>query len=85
MTPLMTAAVAGHVHLVEFFSSLPQATRMDKIEANELLGATHLDKKHDLSKAIHFWRKAIELRLVIVSWCIYRLLLLAHRALCCLV
>ena len=62
MTPLMTAAVAGHVELVHFFSSHPDTTRTEKIEANELLGATFLDKKHDLSNAIYFWKKALELR-----------------------
>ena len=62
MTPLMTAAVAGHVELVEFFFGLPETSRTEKIEANELLGATYLDKRHDLTNAIHFWRKALELR-----------------------
>ena len=62
----MTAAVAGHVELVHFFSSNHSTTRIEKIEANELLGATFLDKKHDLTNAIYFWKKALQLRSVIL-------------------
>nr|CAB3245721.1 protein fem-1 homolog CG6966-like [Phallusia mammillata] len=62
MTPLMTAAVAGHVQLADFFSGLPDTPAVEKINSNELLGATYLDKKHDLSMAFNFWKKALTLR-----------------------
>nr|XP_002121288.1 protein fem-1 homolog CG6966-like [Ciona intestinalis] len=62
MTPLMTAAVAGHVQLTEYFSALPDTPLMERINAIELLGATFLDKRHDMTLAHQFWRKAIVLR-----------------------
>uniref|UniRef100_F6U7M8 Uncharacterized protein n=1 Tax=Ciona intestinalis TaxID=7719 RepID=F6U7M8_CIOIN len=61
MTPLMTAAVAGHVQLTEYFSALPDTPLMERINAIELLGATFLDKRHDMTLAHQFWRKAIVL------------------------
>ena len=64
MTPLMTAAVAGHEQLSQFFSSLDDIPKIEQIHAYELLGATYLDKRHDLSNAFKFWEKALTLRLV---------------------
>ncbi|CAK8676689.1 unnamed protein product [Clavelina lepadiformis] len=62
MTPLMTAAVAGHEQLSQFFSSLDDIPKIEQIHAYELLGATYLDKRHDLSNAFKFWEKALTLR-----------------------
>uniref|UniRef100_H2Z4B9 Uncharacterized protein n=1 Tax=Ciona savignyi TaxID=51511 RepID=H2Z4B9_CIOSA len=62
MTPLMTAAVAGHIQLTEYFSAIPETPKMERINAIELLGATFLDKRHDMTSAHQFWRRAITLR-----------------------
>uniref|UniRef100_H2Z4C0 Uncharacterized protein n=1 Tax=Ciona savignyi TaxID=51511 RepID=H2Z4C0_CIOSA len=67
MTPLMTAAVAGHIQLTEYFSAIPETPKMERINAIELLGATFLDKRHDMTSAHQFWRRAITLRYVLIG------------------
>jgi ankyrin repeat protein len=49
MTPLMTAALAGHVELTEYFASLPCILPVEKVNAYEILGTTFLDKHHQLT------------------------------------
>ncbi|XP_076150229.1 protein fem-1 homolog A [Alosa pseudoharengus] len=62
MTPLLAASVTGHTNIVEYLVHQPRATREDRIDALELLGATFVDKKRDLLGAMRYWRRAMELR-----------------------
>lgn len=62
MTPLMAAAVAGFHNVVDYIISLSSCTRLDRVEALELLGATYVDKKRDNIAAICVWRQALEER-----------------------
>merc|ERR1739838_623792 len=50
ITPLMTAAMAGHPDLVEFLcSAYDHVTLQEKIHAYEMLGCTSVDRKHNIS------------------------------------
>uniref|UniRef100_A0A1L8DB34 Putative ankyrin repeat protein n=1 Tax=Nyssomyia neivai TaxID=330878 RepID=A0A1L8DB34_9DIPT len=62
MTPLLAASVTGNVPIVEHLITLPYVSRMDRIAALELLGATFVDKKRDMLNALSFWRRAMEER-----------------------
>ncbi|KAL2098148.1 hypothetical protein ACEWY4_007355 [Coilia grayii] len=62
MTPLLAASVTGHTNIVEYLVHQPRATREERIDALELLGATFVDKKRDLLGAMRYWRRAMELR-----------------------
>lgn len=62
MTPLLAASVAGYSKIVDFLIKRPECTKMEKIDALELLGATYVDKKRDIMGAINFWREAMEER-----------------------
>ncbi|XP_054160815.1 protein fem-1 homolog C-like [Oppia nitens] len=62
MTPLKAAALSGHTPIVELITSLRLCTQLEAIEALELLGATFVDKKHDILTALTLWRKALNLR-----------------------
>ncbi|XP_051175701.1 protein fem-1 homolog CG6966 isoform X2 [Leptopilina boulardi] len=63
MTPLLTAAIAGHTHIVEYLMWLPHLVcRKEKIDALELLGATYVDKKRDMIGALEFWKRAMDER-----------------------
>ncbi|CAD6202991.1 GSCOCG00012656001-RA-CDS [Cotesia congregata] len=60
MTPLLAAAVAGHLHIVEHLIGIPQlVSRKEKIDALELLGATYVDKKRDMIGALECWKRAM--------------------------
>lgn len=59
MTPLKAAALSGHSNIVDLIISVPLCTREEMVEALELLGATHVDKKHDMLTALSFWRRAL--------------------------
>lgn len=61
MTPLLTAAITGHRHIVEYFVSVPelQISRQEHIDALELLGATYIDKKRDMVGALELWTQAM--------------------------
>jgi Ankyrin repeats (3 copies) len=63
LTPLLAAAVAGHARIVEYLTSLPDCTRIDHINAFELLGATFVDKKRDIMGASKLWKAAMAERL----------------------
>uniref|UniRef100_A0A8D2LRT8 Fem-1 homolog A n=1 Tax=Varanus komodoensis TaxID=61221 RepID=A0A8D2LRT8_VARKO len=56
MTPLLAASVTAAAEL-----TVP-CTRQAAVEALELLGATFVDKKHDLLGALKYWRRAMALR-----------------------
>lgn len=62
MTPLMAAAVAGYNLIVEYLISRPECSRIEKIEALELLGATYIDRKRDNIAALEVWQRAMRLR-----------------------
>ncbi|XP_077580917.1 protein fem-1 homolog A [Stigmatopora nigra] len=62
MTPLLAASVTGHTNIVEYLAHQPRASREERIDALELLGATFVDKKRDLLGAMKYWRRAMELR-----------------------
>ncbi|XP_076837423.1 protein fem-1 homolog A [Brachyhypopomus gauderio] len=62
MTPLLAASVTGHTNIVEYLVHQPRATREERVDALELLGATFVDKKRDLLGAMRYWRRAMELR-----------------------
>ena len=62
MTPLLAAAVTGHSQIVEYLLTRPECTPLEKVHALELLGATFVDKKHDMLSAYNYWKKALERR-----------------------
>ncbi|KAI8777545.1 protein fem-1 C [Biomphalaria glabrata] len=62
MTPLMAAAVAGFHQIVEYLISRAECSRLEKIEALELLGATYIDRKRDNLAALEVWHRALKLR-----------------------
>jgi hypothetical protein len=65
MTPLLAASVTGHTHIVEYFKENPGlVSRLDMVNAMELLGATYVDKKRDMMGALSLWRAAMEERSV---------------------
>lgn len=63
MTPLLAAAVTGHNHIVEYLIKHQNlASRRERIDALELLGATYVDKKRDMIGALEYWRRAMNER-----------------------
>ncbi|XP_076231930.1 protein fem-1 homolog CG6966 [Calliopsis andreniformis] len=63
MTPLLAAAVTGQKNIVEYFISMPHlVSRQESIEALELLGATYVDKKRDMTSALELWKRAMKER-----------------------
>ncbi|ELU05423.1 hypothetical protein CAPTEDRAFT_205476 [Capitella teleta] len=63
MSPMLAAAVTGHVNVVQYLIGHTQSPRKECIEALELLGATFVDKKRDMIGALTFWKLAMEQRL----------------------
>ena len=65
MTPLLAAAVTGHIHIVEFLiGNRNLVSRQERIDALELLGATFVDKKRDMLGCYKLWKRAMEERQV---------------------
>ncbi|XP_015431975.1 PREDICTED: protein fem-1 homolog CG6966 isoform X2 [Dufourea novaeangliae] len=63
MTPLLVAAVTGQKHIVEYFIDMPHlVSRKERIDALELLGATYVDKKTDMTGAFELWKRAMDER-----------------------
>jgi ankyrin repeat protein len=62
MTPLLAAAVTGHAQIVEYLLTRNECDTVEKINALELLGATYVDKKHDMLSAYNYWKTALERR-----------------------
>ena len=62
MTPLLAAAVTGHVPVVEYLIGRSECDKPTSIDALELLGATFVDKKRDMAGALKFWRRAMFMR-----------------------
>ncbi|KAK2140625.1 hypothetical protein LSH36_1289g00007 [Paralvinella palmiformis] len=63
MTPLIAAAVTGHTRVVEYLIRREYCAPVQKVEALELLGATYVDKKRDMSGALKYWRMALSERI----------------------
>jgi hypothetical protein len=68
MTPLLAAAVTGHAAIVEYLLTRPECEPQEKIAALELLGATFVDKKHDMLSAYTYWKAALERRNQVLSF-----------------
>ncbi len=62
MTPLLAAAVTGHSAIVEYLLTRAECASLEKVHALELLGATFVDKKHDMLSAYGYWKSALERR-----------------------
>ncbi len=62
MTPLLAAAVTGHSIIVDYLLTRPECSLLEKIHGLELLGATFVDKKHDMMTAYTQWKKALLMR-----------------------
>lgn len=63
MTPLLAAAVTGHIHIVEFLiGNRNLVSRQERIDSLELLGATFVDKKRDMLGCYKLWKRAMEER-----------------------
>ncbi|KAE8635585.1 hypothetical protein XENTR_v10002676 [Xenopus tropicalis] len=62
MTPLLSASVTGHTNIVDFLTQHPQTSKIERINALELLGATFVDKKRDLLGALKYWKRAMDMR-----------------------
>lgn len=61
MTPLLAASVTGHTHIVEYLIKLPDlVSRVERVDALELLGATYVDKKRDMIGALELWKRAMD-------------------------
>ena len=65
MTPLLAAAVTGHSNIVAYLSNETNCTNSDVIDALELLGATFIDKKRDITGGLSLWKQAMEERSII--------------------
>lgn len=59
---LQTACLKGATHIFEYLIDNYNYTPERIAEAHELLGSTFLDEHHDLQTALHYWRKALQLR-----------------------
>lgn len=59
MTPLVSAAVVGHKNVVEYLIGRPICSLEEKINALELLGATYIDRKHNLVEGLRLWERAM--------------------------
>lgn len=62
MTPLLAASVAGYTKIVKFLMTRPESMTLESIDALELLGATYVDKKRDMTGALQLWRQAMDIR-----------------------
>uniref|UniRef100_A0A8C8AEB7 Protein fem-1 homolog C n=1 Tax=Otus sunia TaxID=257818 RepID=A0A8C8AEB7_9STRI len=62
MSPLLSASVTGHTNIVDFLTQHEQTSKIECINALELLGATFVDKKRDLLGALKYWKQAMEMR-----------------------
>ena len=62
MTPLLAASVTGHAPIVEYLISHPDCSKVERINALELLGATYVDKKRDMLGALGYWKRAMRER-----------------------
>lgn len=64
MTPLLAAAVTGHIHIVEYLiSNKSLVSREERVDSLDLLGATFVDKKRDMLGCYKLWKRSLEDRL----------------------
>ncbi|XP_025095615.1 protein fem-1 homolog C-like isoform X3 [Pomacea canaliculata] len=59
---LQTAALRGYEDIVEYLIESTRPSLVDVIHAYELLGASYVDERHDIARAMALWQKAINLR-----------------------
>ena len=60
---LQTSCLKGAILIFNFLlENIPSYTAERRAEMHELMGSTFLDEHHDIQMALHFWRKAIEIR-----------------------
>ncbi|XP_065560457.1 protein fem-1 homolog C-like isoform X2 [Artemia franciscana] len=64
MTPLLAAAVCGHQEIVEYLISHRNLVngRDERVNALELLGATYVDRKRNITTACRIWTRALSER-----------------------
>lgn len=64
MTPLYIAAESGRAAIVEYFISQPNCSKLEKVEALELLGASFANDKdnYDINKCYHYLWYAMQER-----------------------
>ncbi|XP_076811584.1 uncharacterized protein LOC143458639 [Clavelina lepadiformis] len=62
LTPLHVAAIEANRKLFDFFLAKLNVTKVDKIEAHELIGAVFVEKKDDFDQGIPLWETAMKLR-----------------------
>lgn len=62
MTPLVSAAVVGHKNVVEYLINRPTTHLEEKVNSLELLGATYIDRKHNLVEGLRLWERAMDER-----------------------
>ncbi|XP_064078564.1 protein fem-1 homolog A-like [Macrobrachium nipponense] len=62
-TPLLSASLKGHAHVVEYMISRRELiSQEDRIKALELLGATFADNRRDVARAVMYWERAMNAR-----------------------
>ena len=66
ITPAAAAALTGHTDIVEYLISSKRISAQEKLDSLHLLGATFVDKKRDLLGALNFWRRAIEMKVIVM-------------------
>lgn len=59
MTPLVSAAVVGHKNVVEYLIGRSITSLEEKVNSLELLGATYIDRKHNLVEGLRLWERAM--------------------------
>ncbi|GBM56108.1 Protein fem-1 A [Araneus ventricosus] len=59
---LQTACLKSATHVFEYLCSKYNYSTERIAEAHELMGTTFLEEHHDLRKALHHWRTALQLR-----------------------
>ncbi|XP_054711624.1 protein fem-1 homolog C-like [Uloborus diversus] len=61
-TPLLSAAISGNAVVVEYFIQYFNCSKLDKINALELLGATDIDMRRNMFAGLKCWRRAMNMR-----------------------
>lgn len=60
---LQTSCLKGATTIFHYLlEQIPEYSRERKAEMHELMGSTFLDEHHDIQMALHFWKKAIDIR-----------------------
>lgn len=62
ITPLIAASVLGEEQIVAYLVKMRDIPKKERIDALELLGATFVDEKNDMTSAVKFWKLAMSQR-----------------------